>query len=218
MEFTKTSVYGFEEAIRAMRNPLESWEKSDSGDVLLNEDDVSFGYVPNTEYQIGKNDLKLMQSLVKAGSDHRKFLRQIAVWVDITAPRFWFTEFDTYKIGTTANSTSTMHTIHKKEFTIDDFELSSETTEECDYLIAEILERLNFLRLWYLDKKDKRYWRAMIELLPQSYKNTRTVSLNYEVILNMYHQRKNHKLTEWSKDFVEWVQTLPYAEELIIGG
>ena len=207
MKFEKTEVWGFEHAIRGMRNPLESWKKSDS-----------FIKSPHNYYVIGSNDLELMQKLIKAGSEHRKFLRQIFVAVDITAPLYWWKEFDTYKVGTVANSTSTMHKLAGTPITIDCFEMDAfEDLRLFD--ISTVWEILIFdlerLRKSYNETRDKRYWKELIRLLPESWLQKRTITMNYENILNMYRQRKNHKLTEWSKSFCAWVKTLPYAEELI---
>ena len=199
IKFENTEIYGWEEAIRGMRNPMNSWNLSDSG------------FEFDGLWDIGHNDLNLMKKLINAGTDHRKFMRMITVYVDITAPLYWQKEFDTYKVGTVANSCSTMHKIHAKEFTLEDFSLEhlirSNTT-----LIERIIIRLNFAREQFLETKDKKWWWQMIQLLPSSYNQKRTVMLNYEVIRNMYHARKNHKLDEWSVGFVEWVKSLPYAE------
>ena len=206
MKFENTSTWGFEHAIRGMRNPLESWNKSDS-------------YYGNNEvglesYIIGAKDLELMQKLIKAGSEHRKFMRQILVSVDITAPLYWWKEFDTYKVGTVVNSTSTMHKLASTPITIDCFEMD-------DYCGFFEIQWKNFIGLLeqcrkeYNKTKDKRYWKELIRLLPESWLQKRTITMNYENILNMYRQRKNHKLTEWSKSFCDWIKTLPYAEELI---
>ena len=231
MKFENTEVWGFEHAIRGMRNPLESWDKSDSGcklycsvEGVCVEKPCSYDNCngcTTTEYIIGKNDLELMQKLVKAGSEHRKFLRQIFVAVDITAPLYFFKELDTYKVGTVANSTSTMHKLASTPITIDCFEMDD--FEDCKddsnvYVSAiwiESITRLEKLRQKYNATKDKRYWKELIRLLPESWLQKRTITMNYENILNMYRQRKNHKLTEWSKSFCDWVKTLPYAEELI---
>ena len=231
MKFENTEVWGFEHAIRGMRNPLESWNKSDSGcklycsvEGVCVEKPCSYDNCngcTTTEYIIGKNDLELMQKLVKAGSEHRKFLRQIFVAVDITAPLYFFKELDTYKVGTVANSTSTMHKLASTPITIDCFEMDD--FEDCKddsnvYVSAiwiESITRLEKLRQKYNATKDKRYWKELIRLLPESWLQKRTVTMNYENILNMYRQRKNHKLAEWSKSFCDWVKTLPYAEELI---
>ena len=228
MKFENTEVWGFEHAIRGMRNPLESWDKSDSGcklycsvEGVCVEKSCSYDNCngcTTTEYIIGKNDLELMQKLIKAGSEHRKFLRQIFVSVDITAPLFWWKEFDTYKIGTVSNSCSTMHKLASTPITIDCFEMGNfEDLRLFD--ISTVWEILIFdlerLRKSYNETKDKRYWKELIRLLPESWLQKRTITMNYENILNMYRQRKNHKLTEWSKSFCDWVKTLPYAEELI---
>lgn len=222
-------VYGWESAIRGMRNPLNSWDKSDSHFDYKNP--WSWEHPKNLiPVCIGENDLARMKKLVKAGTDHRKFMRMINVTADITAPLYWWKEFDTYKVGTVRNSCSTMHTIHKKEFTIDDFSHEHlETTGnthaklsvgEYDillhpYSLLQItVAVLNSNRNMYLQTHDKKYWWQMIQLLPSSYNQRSTVQLNYEVLLNMYHSRKNHKLDEW-RTFYKWVETLPYMEELL---
>jgi hypothetical protein len=211
--------FGWEAAICGMRNPMNSWDKSDS---IFNV------YLP-LKMRIGNNDLKLMQSLVKAGSDHSKFMRMINVTCDITAPLYWWKEFDTYKVGTVRNSCSTMHKIHSKEFTLDDFshehlfnmfEEALPYSENIAYCcngigaLEQIIEVLNAFRTNYLETKDKKYWWNMIQLLPSSYNQRATVQLNYAVLRNMYHSRKNHKLDEW-RDFCAWIETLPYSKELI---
>lgn len=222
MKFEKTEVWGFKHAIRGMRNPLESWNKSDT---FINGNcgtDCPCENCSQTEgIEIGERDLFLMQKLIKAGSEHRKFLRQIFCSVDITAPLYWWKEFDTYKVGTVSNSTSTMHKLANTPITIDCFEMDD--FEDCKddsnvYVSAiwvESITRLEKLRQTYNATKDKRYWKELIRLLPESWLQKRTITMNYENILNMYRQRKNHKLTEWSKSFCDWVKTLPYAEELI---
>ena len=226
IKIENVDTYGWEAAIRGMRNPKNSWDKSDSGW-------DSFGGA--TGYSIGDNDLDLMKRLVKAGSDHRKFMRFITVTCDITAPLYWWKEFDTYKVGTVANSCSTMHKIHAKEFTLDDFSHEHliwgylEEDSAC-YVYGEIdepyspkdildgvISSLNACREAYLNTKDKRYWWQMIQLLPSSYNQRRTVQMNYEVLRNMYHARKAHKLDEW-RDFCKWVETLPYHELITDGG
>ena len=216
MKFENTEVWGFEHAIRGLRNPMNSWDKSDS----FWEDDkcIRFGDKECTKnFIIGENDLKLAQKLIKGGSEHRKFMRQIMVSVDITAPLYWYKEFDTYKVGTTANSTSTMHKLASKPITLDCFEIDDydnsifTNPEEIDYLI----QFLEMLRVKYLDTKDKRYWKELVRWLPESWLQTRTVTMNYENLRNMFMQRRNHKLTEWSESFIEWVESLPYAKELI---
>lgn len=231
MKFENTSVYNIYNAIIGARNPMNSWNKSDSVFNGFN------GKIENTV--IGKNDLELMQKLIKAGSEHRKFLRQIFVAVDITAPLYWWKEFDTYKVGTVSNSCSTMHKlantpITKECFEMDDFEDMpprmfkckdeyGDTYEEnnlCNFISLDLfwchlIDVLNDYRVHYNETKDKRYWKELIRLLPESWLQKRTITMNYENILNMYRQRKNHKLTEWSKSFCDWIKTLPYAEELI---
>ena len=212
-----------------MRNPLESWEKSDSGYCLdslachsceENRNDCK-GHIDGHDYILGPNDLSLMMKLRKAGTDHRKFMRMIVVYVDITAPLYWWKEFDTYKVGTVANSCSTMHTIHKKEFTLEDFShehiLDETFTAEVIpmFLLEATIKCLNENRAHYLSTKDKKYWWQMIQLLPTSYNQKRTVMLNYEVLANIYKSRKDHKLTEWH-DFCDWIKTLPYSK-LIVG-
>lgn len=193
-------------AIRGMRNPLSSWDRMDSQ--LMN-------CVGIKVLDVGKNDLSLMQRLCSAGTEHRKFLRMLYITVDITAPRYWFAEQDTYKVGTVTNSCSTMHTIHKEPFTLDmfSFDVSQHSKVYAQYL-TETIKNLNQLREDYLRTKDKDTWKMMIELLPQSFNQKRTMCLNYETLLNMYYQRKGHKLQEWH-DFCDWVETLPYMEELI---
>ena len=220
MKFENTEVWGFKHALRGMRNPLESWDKSDT---FINGNcgtDCSCENCSQTEgIEIGERDLFLMQKLIKAGSEHRKFLRQIFVAVDITAPLYFFKELDTYKVGTVANSTSTMHKLASTPITIDCFEMGDFTplidNFKIDLSWQTIVTYLEQLRQKYNETKDKRYWKELIRLLPESWLQKRTVTMNYENILNMYRQRKNHKLTEWSKSFCDWVKTLPYAEELI---
>ena len=211
MRFENTAVYNIYNAILGARNPMNSWDKSDSVFKGYN------GKIENT--LIGKNDLELMQKLIKAGSEHRKFLRQIFVSVDITAPLYFFKELDTYKVGTVANSTSTMHKLASTPITIDCFEMGDFTplidNFKIDLSWRTVVSYLEQLRQKYNETKDKRYWKELIRLLPESWLQKRTITMNYENILNMYQQRKNHKLTEWSKSFCDWVKTLPYAEELI---
>lgn len=231
IKFENTEVIGWESAIRGMRNPMNSWEKSDSG-WFSSEDDMGIDYVqynshsdPSELYFVGQNDLDLMARLRNAGTDHRKFMRMITVYVDITAPLYWWKEFDTYKIGTVANSCSTMHKIAAKEFTLEDFSHEHLFTEENLRYEAEpdslkllntIINALNVYRLAYLEEGDKSIWWQMIQLLPSSYNQRRTVMLNYEVLANIYKSRKNHKLDEWSVGFMEWIESLPYSE-LITG-
>ena len=211
MKFENTSVYNIYNAILGARNPMNSWNKSDSVFNGFN------GKIENTV--IGKNDLALMQKLIKAGSEHRKFLRQIFVAVDITAPLYFFKELDTYKVGTVANSTSTMHKLASTPITLGCFEMGDFTplidNFKIDLSWRTVVSYLEQLRQKYNATKDKRYWKELIRLLPESWLQKRTITMNYENILNMYRQRKNHKLTEWSKSFCDWVKTLPYAEELI---
>ena len=230
--YQHTEVVGWEAAIRGMRNPLKSWEKSDSryhNDPVYDENHPQFIH-DNPIFNVGPNDLSLMMKLRNAGTDHRKFMRMITVYVDITAPLYWWKEFDTYKVGTVANSCSTMHTIHKKEFTLEDFshehlieaekpisERSSDCVEPPNaiWLMYRTIQTLNQYRDLYLQTKDKKYWWQMIQLLPTSYNQKRTVMLNYEVLANIYKSRKDHKLTEWH-EFCDWIKTLPYSE-LITG-
>lgn len=229
IKFENTEVVGWEHAIRGMRNPMNSWDKSDTkwlhySDERVKDKDYLDDDVENLLCKVvGDNDLNLMKRLCSAGTDHRKFMRMITVYVDITAPLYWWKEADTYAVGVVKNSCSTMHKIHDKEFTLDDF--SHEHLSDI-YALSnatnplKVMEHtifcLNFYRKLYLETKDKKYWWQMIQLLPSSYNQKRTVMLNYEVLANMYHSRKNHKLDEWSIGFVEWVKSLPYSE-LIIG-
>lgn len=214
MKFEKTEVWGFEHAIRGMRNPLESWNKSDS--IILMEQDENKTF--REAAKIGKNDFDLMQKLIKAGSEHRKFLRQIFVSADITAPLYWWKEFDTYKVGTVSNSCSTMHKLADTPITLNCFEMDDFTqlidNFKIDLSWQTVVSYLEQLRQKYNETKDKQYWKELIRLLPESWLQTRTITMNYENILNMYQQRKNHKLSEWSVSFVEWVEKLPYANEL----
>ena len=239
IKIEETETYGWKAAIRGMRNPKNSWDKSDS-EFGRN---LAIPYAQNNpiiwfnkygvEMYIGDNDLDLMKHLAKAGTDHRKFMRMITVYCDITAPLYWWKEFDTYKVGTVANSCSTMHKIHDKEFTIDDFShehlMSSGAPtrlnvgktfedESCNELsfdhygsLLGVVKSLNFARDMYLLHGEKKYWWQMIQLLPSSYNQKRTVMLNYEVLANIYKSRKNHKLDEWH-DFCDWIKTLPYSE------
>lgn len=198
----KTSVMNLENAIRGARNPMNSWAKSDST------------YDENGNYLLGENDLSLATRLSKAGSDHRKFMRQIFVSADITAPLYWWKEFDTYKVATTANSTSTMHKIHSKPFTAEDFS-NDQLTGESQAFFSQMVDYLEKLRILYNDTKDKKYWYDMIQLLPSGYNQLRTCTLNYETLTNIYHSRKNHKLKEWHV-LCDWIGKLPYAKELLI--
>ena len=225
-------VYGFEAAIRGMRNPMNSWERSDScwcGYIeqdCENDDNKCMNLCglgkPTNCFAVGKNDIDLMRKLAKAGTEHRKYLRMITVTMDITAPLYWWKEFDTYKVGTVANSCSTMHKIHAKEFTLDDF--------SCEHLIDGVvgtdelynpykhfcntISCLNQCRNAYLKTKNKTRWWQMIQLLPSSYNQKRTVQMNYEVVFNIIRQRSNHKLDEWLQ-FVDTLKELPYVKELM---
>ena len=203
-------IWGFEHAIRGMRNPLNSWAKSDS---------LAFGtatiYADNeiVAEMIGPNDLTLMKTLYQAGPEHRKYLRQIFVSMDITAPLYWWKEFDTYKIGTVANSCSTMHTIHRKEFTLDDF--SHEHLDAANSVWLETtVDQLNKNRKRYLETKDKQQWWNMIQLLPSSYNQKRTVTMNYENVATIIRQRSHHKLDEWN-NFIDILKELPYVKEIM---
>lgn len=208
LELTET--YGWEASIRGMRNPMNSWDKSDSGWDAFGDADG---------FTIGTNDHDLMMRLSKAGPVHAKYRRMITVTVDITAPLYWWKEFDTYKVGTVANSCSTMHKIHAKEFTLDDFScenlvvnrISDGWYHDFKFVLAEVVSALNNARNRFLETDDKGYWDAMIQLLPTSYNQKRTVQLNYEVLVGMYRDRKNHKLDEWH-EFCDWIKSLPYSE------
>ena len=215
IEIENVEIYGWEAAIRGMRNPKNSWDKSDSG-IAATCDPEKYHFC------VGENDLKLMKALAGAGTDHGKFMRMITVTLDITAPLYWWKEFDTYKVGTVADSCSTMHKIHAKEFTLDDFShehLLDDAIRYNGYVPTSVLEcvigALNEFRELYLESKNKVYWWQMIQLLPSSYNQKRTVLLNYQVLKNMYHARKNHKLDCW-KTFCDWIESLPYSE-LITG-
>ena len=232
MKFEKTEVFGFEAALRGMRNPKNSWDRSDSHNNIL-------GFI------IGKKDMKLAQSLIQGGPVHSKFLRYIHVQVDITAPLYWWKEYDTYKVGTVANSTSTMHKLAETPITIDCFETDDYNSrlifesgidnhgdnpysydiymedvigsDETKYWYCEtLIGFLESLRQKYLETKDVRYWKELIRWLPEGWLQTRTVDLNYEVLRNIYHWRKSHKLSEWSVSFVNWIESLPYAKEFIL--
>ena len=188
--------------MRGARNPLNSWARSDSY------------YDENGQYILGENDLGLAKRLARAGSDHRKYLRQIFISVDVTAPMYWWKEYDTYKVATVANSTSTMHKIHSKEFSRDDFSLDK-LDEDSVAFFDTIIAKLEELRLKYTETKDKQYWYDIIQLLPSSYNQMRTCSLNYETLINIYYARKGHKLDEWHT-FCDFIKTLPYAKDLIM--
>lgn len=219
LKLENTEVLGWEAAIRGMRNPMNSWEKSDShvgfGDVFCCDcgckDMEPCG---QNCIDIGPNDLDLMTRLRNAGTDHRKFMRMITVYVDLTAPLYWWKEFDTYKVGTVANSCSTMHKIAAKRFERDDFS-HEHLMDGGNYILNSTIDMLNEYRAQYLETKDKKYWWQMIQLLPSSYNQRRTVMLNYEVLANIYKSRRNHKLDEWHT-FCDWIKELPYSE-LITG-
>ena len=220
MKFENTEVWGFEHSLRGMRNPKNSWNRSDS----------FYDGNLNNHYIIGENDMKLAQTLIKAGNEHRKFMRQIFVSVDITAPLYWWKEFDTYKVGTVANSTSTMHKLATTPITLDCFEIDdydrnlslADNPKDDDGLDnistfeEDIIYVLENIRQKYLETKDKRYWKELVRWLPESWLQKRTITMNYENVRNMYFQRRNHKLTEWSESFIKWVESLPYAEDLIM--
>lgn len=224
LKIENTEVMGWEHVIRGMRNPMNSWDKSDSewysigiptsNPAAINDKCLS------QKYCLGDNDLDLMKRLRNAGTDHRKFMRMITVYLDITAPLYWWKEFDTYKVGTVANSCSTMHKIHAKEFTIDDFSCEHLTVESITFGLEPVIDILNKNRELYVQWKNageekKNLWWQMIQLLPTSYNQKRTVMLNYEVLANIYKSRKNHKLDEWHT-FCDWLKSLPYSE-LITG-
>ena len=249
LKIENTEIVGWEAAIRGMRNPMNSWEKSDSHscgtcgdcDICIDYDNCPYGY-DYLKIIVGPNDLDLMTRLRNAGTDHRKFMRMITVYLDITAPLYWWKEFDTYKVGTVANSCSTMHKIHEKEFTLDDFSHEhliydgiGDNNEaiwykdppengpiKCQLMFTPLdalritIGVLNTNREAYLKTKNKKYWWQMIQLLPSSYNQKRTVMLNYEVLANIYKSRKGHRLDEW-KTMLAWIEELPYAE-LITGG
>ena len=209
IKLARDEVFGWEAAVRGMRNAFNSWDKSDSEFFPWDESAV----------KIGEADLALMKKLVKAGSDHSKFMRMINATMDVTAPLYWWKEFDTYKVGTVANSCSTMHKIADKEFTLEDFS-HEHLTPAAIATIRTVIERLNFARKEFLKGRQdsefgmpsaKEYWWDMIQLLPSSYNQKRTVQLNYAVLRNIYHARRKHKLDEW-RDFCEWVESLPYSE------
>lgn len=234
IKFEHTEVVGWEHAIRGMRNPMNSWEKSDSFNSTAAWDSYRFG---EGDPEIGPNDLDLMMRLRNAGTDHRKFMRMITVYVDITAPLYWWKEFDTYKVGTVANSCSTMHKIAAKRFERDDFS-HEHLMDGGNYILNSTIDMLNEYRAQYLDSKDKKYWCQIIQLLPSSYNQKRTVMLNYEVLANIYKSRQNHRLDEWCEheemvyknymddveresiegqfSFCDWIESLPYSE-LITG-
>lgn len=238
LKIENTEVMGWEHAIRGMRNPKNSWEKSDSNWRYVapaqRENHILASYSDDSEFWIGPNDADLMNRLRNAGTDHRKFMRMITVYLDITAPLYWWKEFDTYKVGTVANSCSTMHKIADKEFTLEDFSHehllgmanndagdalflndANNIRVDGDDLLGLIINVLNYYRGRYIKTKDKRYWWQLIQLLPSSYNQRRTVMLNYEVLANIYKSRRNHKLDEWHT-FCDWIESLPYSK-LITG-
>lgn len=237
--FEHAEVVGWEAAIRGMRNPMNSWERSDSqlcksmdgfedchvgvhGSCPRGDE----GYFKEDIFCVGKNDFELMQRLARAGTDHRKFMRMIVVYVDVTAPLYWWKEMETYKVGTVSNSCSTMHSIHKKPFNAYDFSCEDLLTsnklpdvfraKSPVQVLFDTIDTLNACRKMYLETGDKTWWRQMIQLLPDSYNQRRTLMLNYEVLANIYRARRNHKLTEW-REFCRWIESLPYSE-LITGG
>ena len=229
MKFNYTSVFNFENAIRGARNPMNSWDKSDSGYAIIDfekHDNEVKAIFDKDKFGIGPKDINLMQRLIKGGPEHRKFMRQIMVSVDITAPLYWWKEFDTYKVGTTANSTSTMHKLASKPITIEDFEMDDFERVEVfdrepykpddftDELWDYVIDICETLRQRFVETKDKKYWKELIRILPEGYLQTRTVTMNYENLYSIVRQRKGHKLTEWAS-FIDWVHTLPYADLLI---
>lgn len=201
IKITNTSIMNFDNAIRGARNPMNSWAKGDSryeGDTFI----------------FGPNDLELAKRLCRAGRDHRKFIRQIFVSVDIQAPLYWWKEFDTYKVGTVANSTSTMHKIHSKPFDVEDFSHDHLTLDGLSVL-SQLVDSLEDFRRLYLETKDKQYWYTLIQLLPSSYNQLRTCTMNYENIRQIYYARKEHKLEEW-RSLCGWIEELPYFKELFL--
>lgn len=201
IKLERFSVMNFENAMRGARNPLNSWDRMDS-------------YTENGRFIMGANDLDLAKRLCKAGTDHRKFIRMIFVTVDITAPLYWWKEYDTYKVGTVANSTSTMHKIHSKPFDINDFS-TDHMNDKALKMMNRIIDVLEELRLDFVNTKDNKSWYSMIQLLPESYNQMRTCTFSYENVANMYYSRKNHKLCEWHT-FCEWIESLPYFKELFL--
>ena len=217
-----TEVWGFRKAIKGMRNAMNSWDKSDSKecrlgcvvtDVSLEDTECNMmcgGYALRGYTQIGEKDMELAKRLIKAGSPDRKFMRMIHVQADITAPETFLMQLDTYKVGTVSNSTSKMHTIHKRDLTVDDFSHDYTPVEE----FQPIVDRLNELRSFYIASKNKAYWNALIEQLPMSFMQRRTIDMDYETLFNIHHQRKHHKLNEW-REFCDWITTLPYMKEFL---
>ena len=201
LKVEKSEVFNLHGAVRGMRNPLASWDKSDSRWETI------------SDYQVGEADLKLMRKLYRAGTEHRKYLRQIFVCMDITAPLLWWKEFDTYKVGTVANSCSTMHTIHRKPITRDDFSIERMNNTSLEYLDS-LIAYLNECREMYVETKAKSYWQQIIDLLPESYLQKRTVTMNYENVVTIIRQRTGHKLPEWSQ-LIAALKGLPYVKEII---
>lgn len=241
LKVTETQIFGWEAAIRGMRNPMNSWYMSDSVHCTVDRYNHCTGCNLDgyctvkhhyNEFVIGANDLDLMRKLVRAGTDHSKFMRMITVTCDVEAPFYWWKEYDTYKVGTVANSCSTMHKLHERDLTIDDFshehlfdgvdniecpDNDMEYYENSTTCLEYVISVINYHRKKYIETKDKRYWQQMIQLLPSSFNQKRTLHLNYAVLRNIYHARKNHKLTEWHT-FCDTIANLPYAKELIVGG
>ena len=217
-----TEVMGMRKAIKGMRNAVNSWDKSESGlcsclEPIQHCKGCPYEFIECNEsdfFYIGKADMKLAKGLAKAGSPDRKFMRMIHVQADVTAPFYWWKEYDTYKVGTTANSCSTMHTIHKRDLTVDDFSHDRLDDDIVYNYLKPIIEGLNLFRTQYNNSKDKKYWNQMIQLLPSSFNQMRTIDLDYETLFSIYHQRKNHKLDEWHT-FCDWIITLPYMKEFL---
>ena len=207
------SVNGMKEAIRGMRNPLNSWDKSDSYSTYIHNEETF--NMAEWQFFAGEEDLRLAATLAEGGPVHAKYKRMIQVYADITAPLYWWKEFDTYKIGTVANSCSTMHTIHKKDLTLDDFSVEN-LGESNKKLISDLIDHINVDIRLYRESKDKHYWWQIIQMLPSSFNQKRTVMLNYEVLTNIFNSRRYHKLDEWWR-FCEWIETLPYANYIITG-
>lgn len=205
IKIEKTAVYGWDAAIRGMRNSHNSWDCGDSGLKPVNK---------TFEYFVGENDIRLMKTLAKSGDDHSKFARMINVACDIIAPLYLWKEFSTYKVGTVANSCSTMHTIQEEDLSVDDFS-HEHLLDGGQYILNSTIDMLNNYRDWYLKTKDKRYWWQMIQLLPTSYNQKRTVQINYQVLWNIYKARKNHRLDEW-KEFCVWIEKLPHFREIYL--
>ena len=211
---TDTSVFGWDAAVRGMRAPMNSWDKNDS--YWTHIEDAETGQTAKFEFFLGENDLKLMRSLVKGGDDHAKCLRMIHVQADIIAPLYWWKEYDTYKVGTVANSCSTMHKIHTKPIEVSDFSVEFiGTGVSLADMFHGVASHCELLRRKYLETQDKRYWKALVQLLPQGYNQKRTVDINYQVLAHMYFARRSHKLSEWH-EFCDWTLTLPYFREIVV--